>query len=241
MFDEPAGRRADRARRPSAATERGEARPGGAMRQPTGRNLPGGPGRSTTGRMALGTERETMAKCGPGTDVRRLASGEAGGGSWPVPRTRTSTHRRVPSRGRTSRAWPSPSAVSACSDDWLAELDPSGGVRDATRESNGTHRDGDRLRGGRTCPRARGHRRRRRAPRGRRARFRHAGEHPGGSQAGARRGQDPLRPVPRHPRAAGRHRRRRHRAQGLPGRSRIGLRHGRRQGRDALRDRGARR
>ena len=47
-------------------------------------------------------------------------------------------------------------------------------------------------------------------PRDRRARLRHAGQRPGGGQAGARRGQDPLRAVPRHPGAARRDRRRRH-------------------------------
>ena len=73
-------------------------------------------------------------------------------------------------------------------------------------------------------------------PPDRRARLRHARERPRGGEAGARRRRDPLRALPGHPGAARGDRRRRHRPQGLRGHAGPGLRHGRWQGRDALRD-----
>ena len=75
---------------------------------------------------------------------------------------------------------------------------------------------GDGVRGRGAGPGARGDRPQRDPPRDRRARLRHAGQHPRGGQAGARRGLDPLRAVPRAARAARGDRRRRDRAPRLP-------------------------
>ena len=74
-------------------------------------------------------------------------------------------------------------------------------------------------------------------PPDRRARFRHAGQRPRGGEAGARRRRDPLRAVRRHPGAARGDRRRRARpARASRSTPDQRVRHGRRQGRDALRD-----
>ena len=66
-------------------------------------------------------------------------------------------------------------------------------------------------------------------------------QHPRGGEARPRRRRHALRALPGHPGAAPGHRRGRDGPQGLPGDAGPGLRHGRRQGRDALRDPRARR
>ena len=109
-------------------------------------------------------------------------------------------------------------------------------VDPARRGPDEHHRDRERVRGQRPRAGARGPGPADDPPPDRRARFRHARPRPRGGQARARRGRDPLRAVPRHPRAAPGDRRRRHAAQGLRGRSVAGVRHRRRQGRDAVRD-----
>ena len=94
-----------------------------------------------------------------------------------------------------------------------------------------------RVRGGRARPRARGDRPQRHPPRDRRAGLRHAGQHPRGGEAGARRGLDALRPAPRPARAARGDRRGRHeRARASTATARPGRRRPGRQADHVLRD-----
>ena len=109
------------------------------------------------------------------------------------------------------------------------------GRRDGSRPG-WAHRDRERVRGQRPGAGARGGGSLDHPPPDRRARLRHAGARPRGGQAGARRGRDALRAVPGHPGPARGDRRGRRPPQGRRRGPVPGLRHGRRQGRDAVRD-----